>query len=43
MDQWVDDAAKPRVTKRYIRKKGRRSDGTYADPGNNAEAYAIIE
>lgn len=46
MDQWKDDIAKPRVSKRYIRKLrngGIRSDGTYIRMSNNAEAYFIVE
>ncbi|EAB4030227.1 BPSL0067 family protein, partial [Salmonella enterica subsp. enterica serovar Kentucky] len=46
MDQWKDDIAKPRVSKRYIRKLHNgsvRSDGTYIRMSNNAEAYFIVE
>lgn len=46
MDQWKDDVAKPRVSKRYIRKWRNgsvRSDGSYIRMSNNAEAYFIIE
>lgn len=43
MDQWANDLTKPKVSKRYIRKKGKLSNGTYIDPSNNAEAYSVIE
>jgi hypothetical protein len=43
MDQWADDKTKPKVTSRYIRKKGKNPRGAFVDPSNNAEAYAIIE
>ncbi len=43
MDQWANDATKPKVSKRYIRKRGKLPDGKYVDPSNNAEAYAVIE
>lgn len=42
MDQWADDRTKPKVSKRFIRRKG-RVDGAYIDPSNNADAYSIIE
>lgn len=44
MDQWRDDQGKPKVSKRYLRKKGKHSTmDTFVDPSNNAEAYSIIE
>jgi len=43
MDQWANDAKKPKVSKRYIRKKGKLPKGGYIDPSNNAEAYSVIE
>ena len=43
MDQWRDDATKPKVSKRHIRKRGKLPKGGYIDPSNNAEAYSIIE
>jgi hypothetical protein len=43
MDQWANDKTKPKVSKRYVRKKGTFKDGKYVDPSNNAEAYSIIE
>lgn len=42
MDQWPDDTTKPKVSKRYIFKKG-KSKGHYIDPSNNAEAFSVIE
>ncbi len=43
MDQWVDDLVKPKVSKRYLRKKGINADGTFPDPSNNADAFSVIE
>lgn len=43
MDQWFSDISKPRVSKRYLRKKGKTPDGAYVDPSNNADAYSVIE
>jgi hypothetical protein len=43
MDQWANDDKKPKVSKRYLSKKGVRSDGSYVDPSNNAEAFSVIE
>jgi hypothetical protein len=43
MDQWANDTTKPKVSKRYIRKKGKFPSGAYVDPSNNAEAYSVIE
>lgn len=43
MDQWSSDVTKPKVSSRYIRKRGGvRSDGTYPDASNNAEAFSVI-
>jgi hypothetical protein len=43
MDQWSNDVTKPKVSKRYLRKKGKNPDGTFVDPSNNAEAFSVIE
>lgn len=43
MDQWANDVQKPKVSKRYIRKKGTIKEGVYIDPSNNANAYSVIE
>ena len=43
MDQWADDTRKPKVSKRYVTKKGKFASGRYVDPSNNAEAYSVIE
>jgi hypothetical protein len=43
MDQWFSDVTKPKVSKRYLRKRGKTLKGAYIDPSNNAEAYSIIE
>lgn len=43
VDQWADDEKKPKVSERYIQKKGKHPNGKYIDPSNNAEAYSVIE
>ena len=43
MDQWANDTTKPKVSKRYVRKKGMLPKGGYVDPSNNAEAYSVID
>ncbi len=43
MDQWRSDTQKPRVSKRYIRKKGKFPSGAFVDPSDNADAYSVIE
>lgn len=42
-DQWKGDSNKPKVSKRHIPRRGQRSDGTYPDASNNAEAFYVIE
>ena len=42
MDQWSNDTKKPKVSSRYLRKKGKNENGGYIEPSNNAEAYSII-
>lgn len=42
MDQWSSDATKPKVSKRFLRKRGKNAAGGYVDPSNNAEAYSVI-
>lgn len=42
MDQWKDDETKPKVSSRYIHRKGKNPDGTFIDPSNNADAYSVI-
>lgn len=43
MDQWKGDPKKPKVSKRYVRSKGKNADGAYIDPSNNADAFSVIE
>ena len=43
MDQWLSDATKPKISKRYLRKKGKLQNGSVVDPSNNAEAFSVIE
>lgn len=43
IDQWKGDPNKPKVSKRYIRFKGKDKNGKYIDPSNNADAFSIIE
>jgi hypothetical protein len=40
MDQW---RSKARISKRFIRRKGRDSHGRFIDPSNNADAFFVIE
>ena len=42
MDQWTGKTTKV-STRPIARKGGMRSDGTYPDASNNAEAFYIIE
>lgn len=37
------DPDKNVITRRRIDSKGKRSDGTFHDPSNNADAYSVIE
>jgi len=43
MDQWKGDPKKPKVSKRYLLSKGKRRNGSYIDPSNNADAFSVIE
>jgi hypothetical protein len=43
MDQWSDNAKKPLISSRYLRRKGKDRNGNFVDPGNNADAYSIIK
>lgn len=43
MDQWSDDKKKPLISKRYISRRGKASDGTFYNPSDNADAYSVIE
>jgi hypothetical protein len=43
MDQWNSDTTKPKVSKRYVSKKGKLANGHFVDPSNNAEAFSVIE
>jgi hypothetical protein len=43
MDQWANNTTKPKVSKRYLRKKGKDSKGNWNDPSNNAEAFSVIK
>jgi len=42
---WVVDQFKKaqKVSKRYIRSKGKSADGKFLDPSNNADAFSVIE
>jgi hypothetical protein len=40
MDQW---RSKEKITKRFIRRKGRDAHGRFIDPSNNADAFFVIE
>lgn len=43
VDQWCSDVTKPRVSMRYIRKKGKNKAGDFVDPSNNADAFSVIK
>lgn len=43
MDQWKDDPNKPKISKRYLRYKGKLKSGAYIDPSNYADAFFVIE
>lgn len=43
VDQWVDMVRKPKISKRFIRCKGKSKSGTFIDPSDNADAYSVIE
>lgn len=44
MDQWLDDKAKPFVSKRTIRFKGKDKNGKLVgNSGDNGDAYSVIE
>jgi hypothetical protein len=43
MDQWSSDVSKPKVSKRYISRKGKDAKGKFFDASNNADAYSVIE
>ena len=40
MDQWRSKAA---IGKRFIRRKGKDSNGNFIDPSNNVDAFFVIE
>lgn len=42
MEQFANDEKKPKVSARTLRKKGKKTDGSFNDPSNNADAYSII-
>ena len=43
MDQWANDIAKPTVSSRLLRRMGKKKDGSFVDPSNNADAYSVVE
>jgi hypothetical protein len=43
MDQWNNDKVKPKVSKRYVTRKGKDAKGNFIDASNNVDAYAVIE
>lgn len=43
MDQWANNTTKPKVSKRYIRRKAAKTGGGFVDPSNNASAYFVIK
>ena len=42
-DQWNNDKVKPKVSRRYVTRKGKDAKGNFIDASNNADAYAVIE
>jgi len=42
VDQWKSEK-KPKVSKRYLMRKGQTKDGNFIEPSNNADAFSIIE
>lgn len=43
MDQWNDPGRKARISRRYIRAKGKNKSGKYIKPSDNADAFSVIE
>lgn len=43
MDQWNDSVRKPKISRRYIRSKGKNQSGKYIEPSDNADAFSVIE
>lgn len=44
MDQWTNNATKPKVSKRHLRRKGKDAQtGAWIDPSNNADAFSAIK
>jgi hypothetical protein len=42
IDQW-NRGDKPLVSSRIIKRKGKNPDGSYVSPGDNADAFSVIE
>ena len=43
MDQWLSDVTKPKISKRYLRKRGTLKNGSFVDSSNNADAFSVIK
>ncbi|UGQ46657.1 BPSL0067 family protein [Massilia endophytica] len=43
VDQWKNNATKPLISRRFIRRLGKDSRGNYIRPTENADAYSVIE
>lgn len=43
IDQWPDDAAKPKISMRFLYRLGKDKNGNYINPPQNADAFSIIE
>jgi hypothetical protein len=43
IDQWKSNAGKPRISKRFLQRLGKDSQGKYIRPTENADAYSVIE
>lgn len=43
VDQWKNNATKPRISKRFIRRLGEDKNGNFIRPTENADAFWVIE
>ena len=43
MDQWPDDDKKPKISMRFLYRKGKDANGNFIDPPQNADAFSVIK
>lgn len=43
IDQWPNDATKPKISKRFLYRLGKDKNGKFIDPPQNADAFFVIE